>query len=94
MFGTCDRCGATCVRVFLANRNDETGLCAQCIGGAEGPIVRLTPATLQNAIADFTAADMRGGSVRVLTGVDASGDTWLKYDAGAGWTPPLYSLPY
>lgn len=31
MFGTCENCEATCVRVFLVNRGDETGLCARCV---------------------------------------------------------------
>ena len=32
MFGTCETCEAVNVRVFLSEREAETGHCAQCIG--------------------------------------------------------------
>jgi hypothetical protein len=31
MFGTCYNCLSTCVRVFLVERADPVGLCAECI---------------------------------------------------------------
>jgi len=31
LYGTCAQCGATCVRVFLAERDAEEGFCADCI---------------------------------------------------------------
>ena len=32
MFGTCDRCGAVNVRVYLTDSNGDTGRCGVCIG--------------------------------------------------------------
>lgn len=44
MWGTCANpaCGATCVRVFLVNRDDETGLCASCVPALYPPLVVVT----------------------------------------------------
>jgi hypothetical protein len=31
MYGTCEVCGTTCCRIYLARRDAETGICASCI---------------------------------------------------------------
>jgi hypothetical protein len=56
-------------------------------------VVRLTPSLILEMAEMLTGADYRGKSVRIVTGTDKNG-TWIKYDAGSGWTPPLYGLEY
>lgn len=57
-------------------------------------IVRLSPATILHLAENLTAADLHGRSVRVMTGTDGEGRTYLKWDAGSGWTPPYYGLDW
>lgn len=38
----------------------------------------------------LTEAASRGGRFRIATGKDNDGDTWVKWDAGSGWTPPYF----
>lgn len=56
-------------------------------------IVRLPVMTLLSLLEQATAADARGSTIRICTGRDKNGN-WVKWDAGYGWTPPYYSLPY
>jgi hypothetical protein len=37
-------------------------------------------------------AASRGSRFRIATGRDADGDTWVKWDAGSGWTPPYFEV--
>ena len=52
-------------------------------------IVRLSPALILELSVVMSEADMKGKSVRVSTGTDSTGP-FIMYDAGHGWTPPLY----
>ena len=54
-------------------------------------IVRLDQNTILHLAENLTAADLRGGSVRVMTGSDERG-SYIKWDAGSGWTPPYYDV--
>jgi hypothetical protein len=54
-------------------------------------IVRLSPQLILELAVVTTECDHKGHSLRVCTGTDATG-AWLKYDAGHGWTPPLYGV--
>lgn len=56
-------------------------------------IVRLTPSLILEIAEMLTRADLEGNSVRFLTGRNKNGP-WIKYDAGSGWTPPLYGLDW
>jgi hypothetical protein len=53
-------------------------------------IVSLSPALILVLAERLTYADLHAKSFRVQTGTDKDGRTWLKYDVGGGWTPPLY----
>jgi hypothetical protein len=57
-------------------------------------IVRLSPQLILEFAEMLTRADLEGKSVRFQTGVNGHGRTWVKYDAGGGWTPPLYGLDW
>lgn len=35
----------------------------------------------------------RCDTIRICTGEDSTGK-WIKWDSGAGWTPPFYGLDY
>lgn len=39
----------------------------------------------------LTASNERGTGFRICTGEDQHGK-WVKWDAGAGWTPPHYGI--
>lgn len=54
-------------------------------------IVRMDADTILTLAERLTHADMTGRSVRIATGKDSNG-TWVKWDAGSGWTPPYYSV--
>jgi hypothetical protein len=57
-------------------------------------IVRLGQSEILHLAENLTAADLRGASVRVMTGTDNEGRTFIKWDAGSGWTPPYYGLDW
>lgn len=56
-------------------------------------IVRLDARTKEFMARALAGAVETGCSARVCTGEDANGK-WVKWDTGAGWTPPYYSEDY
>lgn len=36
-------------------------------------------------------ADVRGARMRIATGVNTDGRTWVKWDCGRGWTEPYFT---
>lgn len=52
-------------------------------------IVRLTTQQKQALAHVLRRAITDDRSVRIATGTDETG-TWVKWDAGCGWTPPYY----
>lgn len=53
-------------------------------------IVRLTYHQKQELLVALEDNLISGRGIRVATGADGDGTPWFKYDAGYGWTPPLY----
>lgn len=47
-----------------------------------------TRIALMQAVTDSVQS---GRGFRICTGEDEKG-TWVKWDAGSGWTPPYYSV--
>ena len=56
-------------------------------------IVRPDIATRDSLLRALSGAVEKGVGFRICTGEDALGK-WVKWDAGAGWTPPHYGLDY
>jgi hypothetical protein len=54
------------------------------------PIVDLTGDTIIRLSEAASSADARGARMRICTGIDNDGRTWVKWDNGGGWTPPYY----
>jgi hypothetical protein len=58
-------------------------------------IVRLHPDTVTILMERLSYADLAGKSVRIVTGTNNKGETFLKFDIGnSGWTPPIYGVEW
>lgn len=54
-------------------------------------IVRLSEMTTLRLAEAITGAAEWGGDVRIMVASDKHG-TYVKWDAGIGWTPPYYDV--
>jgi hypothetical protein len=55
--------------------------------------VKLSTAQVLELAEMLTRADLEGKAVRILTGVSDKG-SYVMYDTGGGWTPPLYGVKW
>ena len=56
-------------------------------------IVRLSAPGAERLREAIEATQKRQGTIRVCTGSDEFG-VWVKWDNGAGWTPPYYGSEF
>lgn len=54
-------------------------------------IVRLDALARERLESSIALANEKRLGFRICTGTDENG-TWVKWDAGSGWTPPYYGV--
>lgn len=97
MFGTCDRCGATCTRVYLANKGDQSGACGACIATISSVFrvvyspTEMAYATIESGTVEWHHSAKRAklgrpdAQIRIVTPQDFHGILAMhrvKWDAG------------